>query len=718
MVYHGDSIDDSSFDMSDDLQSQIATLQKENLKLSRQLTRLQATIDRNNAAAASAASITAMQVAEKRRQEHYLRAILTNSPDAILLLDSQLCIAYCTQEVLGVAGIAYFASINGKHYREVFKLFAEPDWIENIEKQIAEAMVGGYLLTLEAVFNVQSRGIRHYSMQFVPQTGAEVTIGGSMIVMHDITAIRKMQEEAEEARKRAEQASLAKSSFLSNMSHEIRTPMNAIIGMTAIGSASDDVEKKEYCLSKIDEASKHLLGVINDILDMSKIEANKFELSFTSTHFTKMLKRVTNFITFRVEERKQEFTVHIDGRIPAEIETDEQRLAQVITNLLSNAVKFTPERGKVSLDTELVAEDSDSCTIRFSVSDTGIGISPEQKQRLFQSFEQADSSTARKFGGTGLGLAISKQIVDMMGGRIWVESEIGKGATFFFEIKAKRKSTENAHELRNDLTLENLRLLIVDDSMEELEYFTHITGKFDIHCDVADSGMKACELIDKNGAYDFYFIDWQMPGMNGIELTTKIKRYNTQSVCILMSVLEWHDVKAEARIAGVDSFLKKPLYPSTVMDCLNRYVGVIGENDKKHAAMESVFEGKCILLAEDVKINREIVKAQLGITKIDIDCAENGKEAVQMFSENPDKYELIFMDMQMPEMDGLEATQTIRALDIPSAKTIPIVAMTANVFREDIDNCLAAGMNDHVGKPLDITVVVEKIKQHTKRTKW
>ena len=703
--------------MSDDLQNQIAALQKENLKLSRQLSRLQATIDRNNAAAASVASITAMQVAEKRRQEHYLQAILTNSPDAILLLDSQLCIAYCTQEVLDAAGIDYFATINGKHYREVFNLFAEPDWSANTEKQINEAMLSGSHLTLEAVFNVPNRGLRRYSIQFVPQTGAKMVIGGSIISMHDITVIRKMQEEAEEARKRAEQASQAKSSFLSNMSHEIRTPMNAIIGMTAIGSASDDIEKKGYCLSKIDEASKHLLGVINDILDMSKIEANKFELSFSNAHFGKMLKRVTNFIVFRIDERKQEFTVHIDERIPAEIETDEQRLAQVITNLLSNAVKFTPEGGKVSLNTELVTEDNDFCAIRFSVSDTGIGISPEQKQRLFQSFEQADSSTARKFGGTGLGLAISKRIVDMMGGRIWVESEIGKGATFIFEIKVKRKSTENIHKLRSDLTLENLRLLIVENSKEELKYFTHVVEKFDIHYDFADSGTKACELIDKNGAYDFYFIDWQMPEINGIELTKKIKRYNKQSVCILMSLLEWNDIKTEARAAGVDSFLKKPIYPSTVIDCLNHYVGIADGNDKNQVSLENIFEGKRILLAEDVKINREIVKAQLGITKINIDFAENGKEAVQMFSENPNKYELIFMDMQMPEMDGLEATQIIRALDIPSAKTIPIVAMTANVFREDIENCLSAGMDDHVGKPLDIAIVIAKIKQHARKAK-
>jgi CheY-like chemotaxis protein len=255
----------------------------------------------------------------------------------------------------------------------------------------------------------------------------------------------------------------------------------------------------------------------------------------------------------------------------------------------------------------------------------------------------------------------------------------------------------------------------VDDSEEVLEYFTHIAKKLDIHCDVAKSGAEACQLIEEKGGYNIYFIDWQMPEMDGIELTKKVKQNSERSVCIMMSAQEWHNIEREAKSSGVDSFLQKPLYPSTIVDCLNRYIGVPGGIDKKHVMLENIFEGKHILLAEDVKINREIVKAQLAITKIDIDCAENGREAVRMFSENPEKYEMIFMDMQMPEMDGLEATQAIRALDMPIAKTVPIVAMTANVFREDIESCLTAGMNDHIGKPLDIVTVVEKIKQYTAR---
>ena len=703
--------------MSDDLQNQILALQKENTKLSRQLVRLQATIERNTAAAASNASVITMQAIEKRKQEHYLRSMLTNSPNFLLLLDNELRITYCTQKTLDIAGIDQYVKINRKHYREVFKLLAEPEWIENTEQKINKALAEGVLLDLEAVLNVPGQGPRYYDIQFAPQSVAESEFGGSIIFMHDITEIRQVQKEAEEARRRAELANLAKSTFLANMSHEIRTPMNAIVGMTSIGLTTDGTEKKNYCLTKIDEASKHLLNIINDILDMSKIEANKFELSYSNVYFTKILQRVTTFITLRVDERFQEFSSHVDNRIPAMVETDEQRLAQVLTNLLSNAAKFTPEYGKISLNATLVAEEGDDCTIRFEVSDTGIGITPEQKGRLFQSFEQADSGTARKFGGTGLGLSISKRIVEMMGGRIWLESEPDKGSTFIFEINAKRKSAENTNELRCDLTLENMRLLVVDDSQETLEYFVDMMGKMNIDCDIADSGAKACELIEKNGQYDVCFIDWYMPGMNGIELTKKIKQRSdsNQTVIVMISGQEWNTIEPEARGVGVDSFLQKPIFPSTVIDCLNRYVKVPDGVDKKKVMLQNIFEGKCILLVEDVRINREIVKAQLAETKVEIDCAVNGVEAVKMFSDAPDKYDIIFMDMQMPEMDGLEATRAIRASDIPTAKTVPIVAMTANVFREDIENCLEAGMNDHIGKPIDLMIVVAKIKQYTAR---
>ncbi|MDR2952667.1 MAG: transporter substrate-binding domain-containing protein [Treponema sp.] len=409
---------------------------------------------------------------------------------------------------------------------------------------------------------------------------------GLLVISHNVTERKAMEE-------KALSASRAKSVFLANMSHEIRTPLNAITGMTAIGKSASDAERKDYCFTKIENASSHLLGVINDILDMSKIEANKFELSPVEFNFEKVIHSAVNVVNFRIDEKKQKFSVHIDKEIPGTIIADDQRLAQVITNLLGNAVKFTPEHGSISLNARLLEEKEGLSTIEITVSDTGIGISPEQQKNIFHSFQQAENSTARRFGGTGLGLAISKSIVEMMGGTIWVKSEQGKGSDFIFTIKAKKGAPAN--DVKNDRP--------------------------------------------------------------GVEYSV----------------------------------------------------------EKENTDLSGFFEGRRILLAEDVEINREIVLALFEPAKLEIDCVENGAEAVRKFSEAPDRYDLIFMDIQMPEMDGYEATRRIRALDIPKARSVPIIAMTANVFREDIEKCIEAGMNSHVGKPLNLDEVLEKLKDYLSR---
>jgi len=378
-------------------------------------------------------------------------------------------------------------------------------------------------------------------------------------------------------------ASRAKGNFLSNMSHEMRTPMNAIIGMTIIGKAAQTLERKDYAFQKIDDASKHLLGVINDVLDMSKIEANKLELSIAEFSFESMLQKVVTVINFRLNERRQRLFIHIDKNIPPSLIGDDQRLSQVITNLLSNAVKFTPEEGSIHLEASLASEEGGVCRLLVSVTDTGIGISDEQKKRLFHIFEQAEAGTSRKYGGTGLGLAISRRIVKMMDGRIWVDSKPGEGSRFSFTVALKRGEKHSGAET-----------------------------------------FPACF------------------GSEGVE------------------------TKEESSGSCAD------------------------------------FASRSILLAEDLEINREIVRALLEPMRLNVCCAENGVQALRMFAEDPGKYSLILMDMQMPEMDGVEATQRIRGLNLPRAKEIPIVAMTANVFREDVERCLGAGMNAHIGKPIDI----------------
>ncbi len=411
--------------------------------------------------------------------------------------------------------------------------------------------------------------------------GAEGTIGA---IASDITDLRELERQLTAARDLAEQGNRAKTEFLSRMSHEMRTPMNAIIGMTNIAMQSEEAARKEHCLERIDSASRHLLGVINDILDMSKIEAKKFELSITDFSFAAMMKNVINVVNFRLDEKHQKMVTEIDPQLPDHLVGDEQRLAQVLTNLLSNAAKFTPENGKVGLSVKVESQKWADLVLEFTVQDNGIGISPEQLGRLFRPFEQADGSISRRFGGTGLGLAISKQIVSLMGGDIRVESELGRGSRFIFTVNVRKAA---------DLGIEPLS-----------------TG------DGADDGT-----------------------------------------------------------------------------------------------VDGIFEGKRVLLAEDVEVNCEIVKAILEDTGVQLDTASNGTEAVRKFSANPAAYDMILMDVQMPEKDGMEATREIRALAAPQGKTVPIIALTANVFREDVERYLQEGMNGHVQKPVDFDELIRVMRK-------
>jgi signal transduction histidine kinase/CheY-like chemotaxis protein len=528
------------------------------------------------------------------------------------------------------------------------------------------------------------------------------------------TAVRA-QENAELAREAAEHASMAKSEFLFNMSHEIRTPLNAIIGMTDIGLHTANPEKKQHCLKKVDEASRHLLGIINDILDMSKIEANKLELAPVAFSFEKMLHRVVNVILFRVEEKKLDFHVRIDRNIPDMLIGDDQRLAQIIANLMSNAVKFTPEYGSVRLDARLEEEKVGICRIRIAVSDSGIGISEEQQARLFTSFQQAYNSTSRKFGGTGLGLAISKRLVEMMGGRIWIQSELNKGATFIFTTQLARGAEQQEQASCPAQHLAGLRVCALSASQELREYLQECLRKFGVVCDTFAGSEELLTRIRQNAPYALCFIDWQTLAPAGMDMVRRIQDANGAGTIVMMaSALEWNAIEDEAAALGVQKMLSKPVFPSDILASLNGCFAAqdaVTADDASPATVES-FQGRRVLLAEDNEINREIVLALLEPTGLIIECAINGREAVRMFSAAPDSYDLIFMDLQMPEMDGFTATRCIRALDIPSAKTIPIVAMTANVFSEDVAHCLEAGMTDHVGKPLEMRVVLEKLRRY------
>ena len=516
------------------------------------------------------------------------------------------------------------------------------------------------------------------------------------------------------ARNKANTESKTKSSFLANMSHEIRTPMNAIVGMTTLGKSAANMERKDFCFKKIEEASQHLLGVINNILDISKIEAQKFELSLAEFHFERMLQNVVDIISHRVDEMRQKLMVYIDSRIPPLLVGDDQRIAQVVTNLLGNAVKFTPVGGSITLEASLLKEESGIYTVQITVTDTGIGISGEQQARLFHAFQQAESSTTRQFGGTGLGLVISKNIVEMMGGTIEVRSEQGKGTTFAFTVQVHQSEDQDSTFLNQNIHWGNVSIMVIDDDQDILDYFRNVIERFGTTCETASSASDAIKLIEQHGAFHIYFVDWKMPETDGVALTKilKAKAPNPDQVAVIMiSAAEWREIEDEAKKAGVDLFLAKPLFPSVIADTINKVLGVSRRPTEKKTqeVIAGQFAGRRILLAEDVKINSIILQGLLEPTDLEIRCAENGEIAVRMFQENPEKYDLIFMDVQMPVMNGYEATRQIRSLNFPRAKTIPIIAMTANVFREDVEKCLECGMNSHLGKPLDFDAVLEKL---------
>ena len=582
---------------------ELQQLRRENRRLLRELRNLQGLVNRSNATQLTRSNLNAMMLAEKSKQEQYMNLLLGNSPDVILIVDQNGRFAYCTQMFLALADIPSVGLVNGRHYSEVFARFPT-EWGARLSGAFDTVLHERRQLALEETMTFPGGDHRqHFSIMFTPMLGEDGAIAGAIAMFHDNTDLLQ-------AKLQAEEASTAKSLFLANMSHEMRTPLNAVIGMTGIAMSTEEEERKNYCLTKIDEASKHLLGVINDILDMSKIESGKVELSESEFSFERMLVRVCGVQEFRIAEKQQRFSLQLDENIPPTVVADEQRLSQVVTNLLSNAIKFTPEGGSITLLANLAEERDGLCTLRVEVRDDGIGIDQQQLSKLFQSFEQADSGISRRYGGTGLGLAISKNLVQLLGGDIWVSSEPGEGSSFIFTVLVKRGS----------------------GTLPE------------------DPATPPAE-VDWNGLY---------------------------------ALPETLDLDASPERADREQKLPDWL--------AHRHV----------------------LLAEDIEINREIVLALLEPTGVAVDCAENGREAVELVRHSPLAYDMIFMDIHMPELDGYEATRQIRMLERPTGRRIPIVAMTANVFREDIEQCLAAGMDDHLGKPLDFEELQEKLLHYLK----
>ncbi len=530
------------------------------------------------------------------------------------------------------------------------------------------------------------------------------------LVRHEMEeSLRASSVELQRALTAAQTASVAKSDFLSSMSHEIRTPLNAVIGMTAIGRRSADAERKNYALDRIEEASTHLLGIINDILDMSKIEAGMLELSPVEFNFENMLSKVVTVIGHRVSEKQQQFSVTIDGNVPRFVIGDDQRLAQIIANLLSNAAKFTPEHGAIQLIVSQLGTVNGINEIQIEVADNGIGIPAEKQANLFKSFTQAESGISREFGGTGLGLSISKRLVEMMGGRIRVESSPGEGSRFIFTVKVPSGVKNVSSLLTPGVAWDTVRVLVVDGSLVTRQGFKDSFDRMGVQCVTAADGVDAHQIILKQGDFDVYFLEINTAVM-GVGLMGYLKERGGHGAVILISSGEWEALQDKVLEVGAYKGLVKPILSSALVDCMNECLGNPHENHSNDNAGE--FVGKFLLLAEDIEINREIVLSLLEDTGLSIECAENGMDVLSMVEENPGKYDLILMDMQMPIMDGLEATRQIRDLSSAWCKKIPIIAMTANVFKDDIKECLASGMNDHIGKPIDLDDMMGKLRRY------
>ena len=567
----------------------------------------------------------------------------------------------------------------------------------------------------------KNRGYRWYRAVGKPirrPDGSPITYIGVFI---DITEQQEMMQELEQQREslsmaleEANQANKAKTAFLSNMSHEIRTPMNAIIGLDRIALNDPGIsETTREHLEKIGLSAQHLLGIINDILDMSRIESGRMTVKNEEFSFAKALAQVNTMISGQCSDKGIAYECRVKGPVDDYYVGDDMKLRQVMINILGNAVKFTPPGGTITFVVEAVSRFNGRSTLRFIISDTGIGMSQDFLPKLFDAFSQEDSSSTSRYGSTGLGMAITKSIVELMNGTIAVESEKHKGTTFTVTVTLTDCDHKSTKDEETVLQPHELCVLVIDDDPIACEHAQLVLGQVGVNCEKASSGSEGLQMAKvrhvRREPYNLILVDWRMPDMDGVETTRQIRAaVGNETPVIILTSYNWDEIADEAKAAGVDTFVAKPLFAGTVLD---EFREVFKKKNAKLVRETADLKNRRILLAEDVAVNAEIMIMVLSMREMEVEHAENGRIAVEKFAASePGYYAAILMDMRMPEMDGLEATRRIRAMTRSDAKSIPIIALTANAFDEDVQHSMQAGLNAHLSKPVVPDVLFETLE--------
>ena len=674
------------------------------------------------------------QILEKdRRQEQQSKMIAALASDYwsvyYLELDKDEGVCYQSHADLGESGLRvgerfrYLSAVTAyanryitEQYLDEFLRFVQPESIINGLKK-RNVISYTYMVKRqgkESYETVRFAGVRNKS----DKEGQVSYSVGACFVDSDAETRRAMEQQQalNDALSAAEEASKAKTAFLSNMSHEIRTPMNAIIGLDSIALNDPDISERtrEY-LEKIGSSAEHLLGLINDILDMSRIESGRLTLKNEEFSFRKLLDAVNTMFHSQCQDKGLTYRFNMTPDINEYYIGDNMKLRQILINILGNAVKFTDEGGEVQLQIERKAKFEGKSTLCFKISDTGIGVSEDYLPYIYDAFSQEEDSSTNKYGSSGLGMAITKSLVEMMNGNILVESEKGVGTTFTVTITLSDSDRTEEGALADSIHPEDMTVLIVDDDPIARDHAQLVLEKVGVITETAENGLQALEMVKLRHArrepYNLILVDWKMPEIDGIETTRMIRdAIGHESAIIILTAYRWDDILDEAVQAGVDSFLPKPLFAAAIMDEFKTAVKKkkLSEQDGQ---TKTDLRGRRVLLAEDMAINAEIMKMVLEMREIKADHAANGRIAVELFTSHPEGYyDAILMDMRMPEMDGLEATRAIRASNRADAKTVPIIALTANAFDEDVQRSMQAGLNAHLSKPVQPEVLFETLE--------